>query len=517
MRFKILVVFIFIQGIITAQNFWEPRLNFNSNYQAVTVGKDGYIFVSIGDRLYRSTDNGYNFNFSNYVLQATDDILSLGADSKKGYVYAGIATSNNQHGGIYASFDNGSNWQSKGLDNKRITDIVVDTGGVIIASSTADYPNGGVFRSTDYGNTWSNCVDPSYFTQCLKTDKYNNIYAGTEDPGPEANPTILKSTDRGNSWSLFYKFPNPPAPPTYIRGIGVDTTGNFLAYFSSKVYVSSDNGTTWTLALEGMDHWNKISFIVNKYNHLYAGFSGPGVYRSTDKGFTWESKNSGLTNTEVYCMALAGDYLFASTSHGIFRAKTSFSIPQLESPKNDSTLCTLTPKLIWNSDPTNIIWSRLQISTDIDFNSIIFDTTGLKTSECNIPEGKLEFNVPYYWRVIDSNHVGLSSWTEPWSFIVIIDNIEQNDNYPINYKLYQNYPNPFNPNTTIKFDIPKQLLVTVKIFDILGREIAVLVKDEKSPGSYEIIFAGNNLSSGIYFYSIHAGEFIKTNKMILAK
>ncbi len=92
------------------------------------------------------------------------------------------------------------------------------------------------------------------------------------------------------------------------------------------------------------------------------------------------------------------------------------------------------------------------------------------------------------------------------------------DNHlPLDFALYQNYPNPFNPTTTIKYDIPKQSFITLKVYDVLGMEVATLVNEFKKPGSYEITFNTEGLSSGIYFYSLKADNFQKTKKMVLMK
>jgi hypothetical protein len=88
---------------------------------------------------------------------------------------------------------------------------------------------------------------------------------------------------------------------------------------------------------------------------------------------------------------------------------------------------------------------------------------------------------------------------------------------PRGYELYQNYPNPFNPTTTIRFTIPHRSNVTFKVFDVLGKEIAMLVDEEKEPGEYSVNFDASGLPSGVYFYKIKAGEFTETKKMILMK
>jgi hypothetical protein len=85
------------------------------------------------------------------------------------------------------------------------------------------------------------------------------------------------------------------------------------------------------------------------------------------------------------------------------------------------------------------------------------------------------------------------------------------------YQLYQNYPNPFNPVTKINFDIPKQGLVTMKVYDVLGREVRTLINEVKSPGKYSIDFNGMELSSGVYFYRLESNGFTDIKRMVLIK
>ncbi|KXK06343.1 MAG: M12 family metallo-peptidase [Ignavibacteriaceae bacterium] len=95
--------------------------------------------------------------------------------------------------------------------------------------------------------------------------------------------------------------------------------------------------------------------------------------------------------------------------------------------------------------------------------------------------------------------------------------IISNEELPVTYSLSQNFPNPFNPFTKIKFSIAQETLVTLKVFDITGREVATLVNSPKMPGNYEVNFNAGNLSSGIYFYKLEAGDFTETKRMILVK
>jgi len=92
-----------------------------------------------------------------------------------------------------------------------------------------------------------------------------------------------------------------------------------------------------------------------------------------------------------------------------------------------------------------------------------------------------------------------------------------NSGIPKVYKLEQNYPNPFNPTTVINYQLPVNAFVTLKVFDVLGREVAELVNGEKKAGKYEATFDASNLSSGVYFYTLKAGDFSDTKKMLLVK
>ncbi len=93
----------------------------------------------------------------------------------------------------------------------------------------------------------------------------------------------------------------------------------------------------------------------------------------------------------------------------------------------------------------------------------------------------------------------------------------QEEIIPEQFTLSQNYPNPFNPSTTIRFQVPNSSFVNLKVYDVLGNEVATLVNEEKASGSYQVNFNAKGLSSGIYFYTINAGSFVETNKMLLLK
>ncbi|NWG28379.1 MAG: T9SS type A sorting domain-containing protein [Ignavibacteriaceae bacterium] len=88
---------------------------------------------------------------------------------------------------------------------------------------------------------------------------------------------------------------------------------------------------------------------------------------------------------------------------------------------------------------------------------------------------------------------------------------------PIDYALEQNYPNPFNPTTTIRYQLPKDGMVTLKVYDILGAEVATLINEEKVAGRYEVNFDASRLASGVYIYSLNINDFVNVRKMVLLK
>ncbi|MCU0344429.1 MAG: T9SS type A sorting domain-containing protein [Ignavibacterium sp.] len=88
---------------------------------------------------------------------------------------------------------------------------------------------------------------------------------------------------------------------------------------------------------------------------------------------------------------------------------------------------------------------------------------------------------------------------------------------PIEYALEQNYPNPFNPTTTIRYQLPKDGLVTMKVYDILGAEVVTLVNEEKVAGKYEVNFNAATLASGVYIYRLSINDYINVKKMVLVK
>ena len=95
--------------------------------------------------------------------------------------------------------------------------------------------------------------------------------------------------------------------------------------------------------------------------------------------------------------------------------------------------------------------------------------------------------------------------------------VASDDEAPMTFKLYQNYPNPFNPNTTIEFSLPRPGYATLKVFSMLGEEVATLVNDDLNVGTYTTQWNASGVASGVYFYRLQAGDFVDTKKLLLLK
>ncbi|MCJ7553098.1 MAG: T9SS type A sorting domain-containing protein, partial [Ignavibacteriaceae bacterium] len=104
---------------------------------------------------------------------------------------------------------------------------------------------------------------------------------------------------------------------------------------------------------------------------------------------------------------------------------------------------------------------------------------------------------------------------------VVVERIisDVNNDYPVvnGYNLYQNYPNPFNPNTVINYSIQEAGLVKIKVYDILGREVAILINETKEAGYHSVVFNASNLPSGVYIYTLKVNGYADSKKMLLLK
>ncbi len=195
---------------------------------------------------------------------------------------------------------------------------------------------------------------------------------------------------------------------------------------------------------------------------------------------------------------------------------TAISPPTLVSPFNGQQGVLSNPTLKWNTVAGRTSYNFM-ISSNIIFTDTIYSNNS-DTNFFNIPEEILHLNTTYYWKVRSRDSFGYGIYSSVWNFKVRVTGVQTiSDVIPTEYKLFTNYPNPFNPTTKIKFDLPNSSIVRINVFDITGRMINEILNMNLNAGSYETEFNGANLSSGIYYYRIEAGNFVETKKMILIK
>lgn len=235
------------------------------------------------------------------------------------------------------------------------------------------------------------------------------------------------------------------------------------------IFRTTNNGNNWSLVNISGTNFGVINFCRNNEGYIWAATT-LGILISKDQGASWDFANTGLPAKGVYSIAINNDdILYALGRDSILYYSLNYGSLWL-SYKN-------TPKLTW--------WGPFIIK--VNSRNYLFLTN---------------YNCIFYSNnpVTDVNPEEFSS----------AGNLS-------GYTLIQNYPNPFNPSTIITFELPQTEFVTLKLYDVLGKEIRTLVSEEKPAGTHEIEFNGSGLNSGIYFYRIECNELNDVKKMILLK
>jgi len=192
------------------------------------------------------------------------------------------------------------------------------------------------------------------------------------------------------------------------------------------------------------------------------------------------------------------------------------SAPTLASPADSAINLQLSATLSWNAG-TGASGYHVQVSTSSSFASPLVDDSTVTTTSRTVTG--LALNTTYYWRVRSKNAAGYSAFTNARSFKTIRTTaVEQIDGaVPTDYVLSQNYPNPFNPSTTIQYALPVSGFVTLRVYDVLGKQVFELINQYQNAGSYRIKVNAQTLPSGMYLYELRSGSFVQTKRMVLEK
>lgn len=345
---------------------------------------------------------------------------------------------------------------------------------------------GGVFLSTNNGTSWT-MVNNGLTNTNVRTLTVSgtNLFAGT-DGG------VFLSTNNGTNWNAT----NNGLTNTVVHTL-TDSGTNLFAGTDGGVFLSINNGSNWTQVNNGLTD-TVVHALAGYDTNLFAGTSG-GVYRSTNNGTNWIAVNNGLTYSVVYSLTVSGTNLFAGTSGSVARST------------NNGTSWVNT--LVTYSDFPALTNNSANLFAGGYYG--IFLSTNNGTNWVNV--GSMEYvqTLAVYNQYLFAGATG-GVWKRPLSEMITSVELLPGDS-PTQFSLSQNYPNPFNPATTISFSIPSKSFVLLKVFDVLGKEISTLVSEELSAGTYSQQWNAGGLPTGVYLYSLQAGSFTETKKLMLLR
>ncbi len=372
----------------------------------------------------------------------------------------------------------GSNtWVPAGLVGRKVRFLTtLDDGTIFAISGTGSYiasSTSMIHRSSDGGNTWQDVFSRNF--------PFNNSVGGAM--------TVLQDG-------------------SYLAAIPVQkgpTIGDFIWTF---IYRSTDNGNTW-FARDSMQLGEPKGMITVGDNQVFVGTTLDGVYRSVTGGDHWwpvDTTSHFFGSRYTMDVAKSREGTIYYTQGAKLRRSTDggINIATLATPSPSSAinaLCVVADneiyiasddKKIYKSTTMGDTWQLMTTGLPAAANVYSLKVIGGK-----LYAGTYAYGVYYY---------------EPDAVSV------SNGNTVVNgFELKQNYPNPFNPSTKISFSITKSSFVKLSVYDMIGREVSVLISENKPAGNYEINFDASALSGGVYFYKVQTEGFTETKKMLLSK
>lgn len=409
-------------------------------------------------------------------------------------------------------------------------------------------------RSTDGGINWGTDTrltnDPNTSRQPSIAVSGSIVHVVWPDDR-DSEIHYKRSTDGGVSWGEDTPLTNTAggsgSSSVSVSGSVVHVVWNDFQDFNNEIYYkrSTDGGVNWSsdtrLTNDPATSWEPSIAVSGSVVHVVWWENREGnneIYykRSTDGGVNWGA-DTRLTNNSA-----SSETPFISVSDSVvhivwnddrdgngeiyYRRSTDAGVSWgVDTRLTNNSANSRNPSVAVSGTTVHVVWPDQR-----DGNDEIY----YKSST--------DGGVAWGADIRLTNNVGESSWssvTVSGSVVHVVWNDKRDGNFEIYYKrnpdgnvtgieaiasdlpeeflLNQNYPNPFNPVTNIRYAIPQQGYVTLKIYDILGNEIATLVNEEKSTGTYEVQFDASLLSSGVYLYKIQAGEYSSTKKMTLLK
>ena len=440
--------------------------------------------------------------------------------------------------GSYSS-DGGTTWHDfsscpAGTTNGGSWAIAVSADGNSIVWGPTD---ASLSYSTNNGKTWATCSGAPRVPPVADRVNSNKFYVYASTAGK-----MWVSTDGGKTFSQGVT--GLPTVPDYSSADGNITAvpgydGDlWICCGSSGLYHSINSGASA----------QKVSTVTEAYRlgfgkslnagsypavYLFGTVSGVlGFFRSDDAGASWTRINDnnhqyGWIHQITGDPRVYGRCYISAEGRGIVYGQPVNS-DTTNNPSSFRFLTVPSDSLRRSDQSITVSWSRASdpqtrpLTYSMHFlgpnADTIFSTTD--TTATFFP-GNLQSLSSYVLTGYVTNGYDTTATSNSIFFptaSIVTDVKETSARVPMSYALYQNYPNPFNPQTTISYSLPQASTVTLIVYDLIGREVAALVQNErKAPGNYEISFDASNLSSGSYFYKLQTNGFLETKQMVLIK
>jgi len=487
-------------GVFLSTNNGENWMAVDSGLQntpvTVLAVKGADVFAGTSRGVFLSTNNGTTWAQMNNGLTDTNiNVLAV----KGTKLFAGTGT------GIYLSTNNGESWTaaSTGITGTSIS-ALGGFGSNIFAGEN------GIQLSTDSGNSWLTAdsgIGPYSYVDAF-AQSGPDLFAGMR-----FQHGILRSTNNGTSWSLL----DSGLTNLYITCLTVSGSNLFVGDGQSGngVFLSTNNGANWTAVDSGLTNTSVYSLAVIPGEagaaNVFAGTQNGGVFLSTNNGKSWSLPGTGLSNEIVFALAVEGTRLFAATGEGVYLSTDngkSWAAAGLTN-NNVSSLIVIGGYVFAGTVYTGVSNGGIFLSGNNGANWKAVDTGMTNTNISSLA-------------VIGSNlfagTYGGGVWKRYLNEMIPGDAVRATkSDIPTIFSLSQNYPNPFNPTTTISFALPTRSYVSLKIFDMLGREVSTIVQGELQAGAYTRRWNAAGMASGVYFYRLQAGIYADAKKLMLLK
>jgi photosystem II stability/assembly factor-like uncharacterized protein len=326
--------------------------------------------------------------------------------------------------------------------------------------------NTSIFQTSNGGTTWTTANTHAGFGDDLYMYSATDAYFIGDPAG--GNWDLLKSTNAGLNWATWATLPTTNTSGTYNNAacfLGQQIW--FESVGLSTIHYSANLGANWVSQTIPFLEITAINFNSTTVGMAGGSSTSAGLLFTTNSGTNWTT--------------LPQTFLGATSVSGIAGAQTSWWVA-----KQDTT--------IWYSSNNGTNWVQQYRGPG---TQLFYHLTKSRAGAT-------------LWAVRSTG--GISRYGQPITGVTPISS-----EVPSSYSLSQNYPNPFNPVTKINYELPKSGLVTMKVYDVLGQEVATLVNEVKNAGTYNVEFNGASLSSGIYFYKLESNGFSDIKKMMLIK